>query len=81
MSELSTCCDSARWLETDLCNICKEHADFYDEDEAFESENLINEMETIYLISGWREYPEKVIRVDEIKTRLGELIGGKEGLR
>ena len=33
MAELSTCCDSERWLETDLCNACKEHADFYDEDE------------------------------------------------
>lgn len=31
--ELSTCCDAPRWLETDLCNACQEHADFYDEEE------------------------------------------------
>lgn len=26
--ELSTCCDAERYLETDLCSDCKEHADF-----------------------------------------------------
>ena len=31
--ELSTCCDSPGWLETDLCNRCKEHADFYDDED------------------------------------------------
>ena len=27
---LSTCCSTPPWLETDLCSSCKEHADFYD---------------------------------------------------
>lgn len=32
--ELSTCCDAVKWLETDLCSECLEHADFEeDEDE------------------------------------------------
>jgi len=48
MAELSTCCDAPRWLdlESGLCESCKEHADFYDEDENDElcsaAENEVN---------------------------------------
>jgi len=33
--DLSTCCDAPRWLglESDICEDCKEHADFYDSTE------------------------------------------------
>ena len=33
--ELSTCCDAPRWLglESDICESCKEHADFYEEED------------------------------------------------
>lgn len=31
MSLISNCCSAPKWLETDLCSQCKEHADFYDE--------------------------------------------------
>ena len=32
--ELSECCDAPRWLgETDICSDCKEHTDFYDDEE------------------------------------------------
>ena len=31
---LSWCCDAPEWLdETCICSACKEHCDFYDEDE------------------------------------------------
>jgi|GEM_PF-5180842 len=31
MEELSNCCGAPRWLdETDICEDCKEHADFSD---------------------------------------------------
>lgn len=35
MTELSNCCDAPRWmdLESDICSECKEHADFYDDEE------------------------------------------------
>jgi hypothetical protein len=71
--ELSTCCDSERWLETDLCRQCKEHADFYDEDEQ-ESAELIEELESIYLCDGWRKNDRLSDRVAAIKDRLEELL-------
>jgi hypothetical protein len=33
MEELSNCCGASRWGETDVCSDCKEHADFYNEEE------------------------------------------------
>lgn len=33
MQELSNCCGASRWGETDICSDCKEHADFYNEEE------------------------------------------------
>ena len=33
MEELSNCCGFPRWGETDICSDCKEHADFYNEEE------------------------------------------------
>ena len=33
MEELSNCCGALRWYETDVCSDCKEHADFYNEEE------------------------------------------------
>jgi hypothetical protein len=38
--ELSTCCDAPRWrdLESDICESCREHADFVEEDEEDEDE-------------------------------------------
>tara|TARA_R110000737_G_scaffold83884_2_gene116399 strand:+ start:335 stop:448 length:114 start_codon:yes stop_codon:yes gene_type:complete len=31
---LSTCCDAeASYLSDDICGACKDHSDFYDEDE------------------------------------------------
>jgi len=32
--KLSNCCDAPELGETDLCSECKEHADFYDDEEA-----------------------------------------------
>ena len=29
----SNCCGAPRWMETDLCSDCKEHADFIEDDE------------------------------------------------
>ena len=43
---------------------------------ATESEKLINELETIYLVDGWREIFDKAARVKVIKRRLGQLLGG-----
>ena len=43
------------------------------EDLAKESEELINELEDIYRSGNWREDSEKVLRVDEIKARLGQV--------
>ncbi len=33
--KLSECCDAPRWgdFESDICQKCKEHAEFYDEDD------------------------------------------------
>jgi len=31
--KLSNCCDAPAWGETDLCSECKEHAEFYDDEE------------------------------------------------
>lgn len=31
--KVSDCCGAERWLETDICSDCKEHADFVDEEE------------------------------------------------
>lgn len=38
--ELSTCCDAPRWqdLESGICASCKEHADFYEEEDITEEE-------------------------------------------
>lgn len=36
--ELSTCCDSPKWINTDICQDCKEHADFYDDEEMSEED-------------------------------------------
>jgi hypothetical protein len=33
MEEFSNCCGASRWGETDICSDCKEHADFYNEEE------------------------------------------------
>ena len=34
MEELSDCCGAPRWFsETDICSDCKEHADFYSDEE------------------------------------------------
>lgn len=34
MSRLSDCCGAPEWLDdTDICNECKEHADFNEEEE------------------------------------------------
>jgi hypothetical protein len=34
MSDLSECCDAPRWFdESDICSDCKEHAEFYREEE------------------------------------------------
>ena len=29
--EISNCCGALRWLETDMCAECKEHAEFEEE--------------------------------------------------
>jgi hypothetical protein len=71
--ELSTCCDSERWLETDICNQCKEHADFYDENER-ESEELIDKLEDIYMFDGWRNHKKLTDREESIKKRLAEIL-------
>lgn len=39
-----------------------------------ESEELINELETIYQRDGWREIKQLVIYEAEIKKRLAELL-------
>ena len=41
---------------------------------AKESEKLINELEKIYLFSGWRDDTDKRKREKEIKNRLRELL-------
>lgn len=33
MEESSNCCGASRWGETDICSDCKEHAEFYNEEE------------------------------------------------
>jgi len=34
MEELSNCCGATRWFdESDICSDCKEHAEFYNEEE------------------------------------------------
>jgi len=33
MEELSNCCGASRWCDTDICSDCKEHAEFYTEEE------------------------------------------------
>ena len=29
----SNCCGASPWFETDICSRCKEHAEFYNENE------------------------------------------------
>ena len=37
MSIVSDCCGAPEWIdETGICNSCREHADFYDEEEELE---------------------------------------------
>ncbi len=38
--ELSTCCDAPRWLDLEegICEACREHADFEDEEDDEESD-------------------------------------------
>ena len=40
MSELSECCDAPAWgeLETGICSACKEHCEFWDDEEDEENE-------------------------------------------
>jgi len=33
MEESSNCCGASRWFDTDVCSDCKEHAEFYNEEE------------------------------------------------
>jgi len=49
--ELSTCCDAERWLdlESGICSECREHADFYEENETNkEDDNKAKEPESWY---------------------------------
>ena len=59
MSLLSTCCDAPRWhgLESDICESCKEHADFYDDED-----DEMNEEKPEDLAMSYAEANEEAIK-------------------
>ena len=61
MSLISNCCGYPAWNETDLCGYCKEHADFYDEEEE-EKEDMIDFRKEAEILCKELEVPNKVYR-------------------
>ena len=58
--EQSNCCGAGNWLESGICEQCKEHADFSDwEEEANERMKVISLLLLIWFI---KEYQTKVQR-------------------
>ena len=59
-----------------LCRKCNETRwrQWEKEERSIRSEELITELEDIYLSGPWRKMPERVKRVDEIKEELSLIL-------
>ena len=60
MMEISNCCGAPRWSETDICQQCKEHADFYEEIEV--EDTTINFKTEAEIMCKLLELPNKTHR-------------------